>query len=62
MQFLDPKTDIAFKKLFGDVHRKNLIISFLNSIFERKEGNLITDVIFQDTANVPETVEKKKFF
>ena len=62
MQFLDPKTDIAFKKLFGDEHRKNLTISFLNSILERSEGNLITDVVFQDTANLPQTVDKKRSF
>ncbi len=62
MQFLDPKTDIAFKKLFGDEHRKNLTISFLNSVLERKEGNLITDVTFQDTANLPETMDKKRSF
>ncbi len=62
MQFLDPKTDVAFKKLFGDEHRKNLTISFLNSILERKEGSLITEVTFQDTANLPETIDKKRSF
>ena len=41
MIFLDPKSDIAFKKLFGDIAHKNILISFLNSVLERIEGEKI---------------------
>lgn len=55
MIFLDPKSDIAFKKLFGDLAHKNILISFLNSVLERTEGQLITDVTMNNTNNVAET-------
>ena len=32
MKFISPKTDFAFKKIFGSVHSKNILISFLNAI------------------------------
>jgi predicted transposase/invertase (TIGR01784 family) len=49
MKFLDPCNDIAFKKLFGSQERKNLTISFLNSILEYKGDSLITNVEFLNT-------------
>jgi len=56
MVFLDPKTDIAFKKLFGDSAHKNIVISFLNSILDRKESETIVDVVMNDPHNIPETL------
>ncbi len=32
MKFADPRNDIAFKKIFGDENKKEILISFLNSI------------------------------
>ncbi|MFM9265505.1 Rpn family recombination-promoting nuclease/putative transposase [Tychonema sp. BBK16] len=32
MQFINPKTDFAFKKIFGDEQNKDILISFLNAI------------------------------
>ena len=32
MIFIDPKTDFAFKKIFGSEQIKGILISFLNSI------------------------------
>ena len=55
MIFLDPKSDIAFKKLFGDIAHKNILISFLNSVLERTEGEKIVEVIINDPSNVAET-------
>ena len=55
MIFLDPRSDIAFKKLFGNIAHKNILISFLNSILGRLEGEKIVDVIFNDPTNVAET-------
>ncbi|MDD2725259.1 MAG: PD-(D/E)XK nuclease family transposase [Methylovulum sp.] len=34
MKFVDPKTDIAFKKIFGDQAHKNILIEFLNELLE----------------------------
>lgn len=34
MKFVDPKTDIAFKKIFGDQAHKNILIEFLNEMLE----------------------------
>ena len=38
MKFLDPKNDIAFKKIFGNEHHKNLTINFL------KHANTLKDI------------------
>ncbi|NER03648.1 MAG: Rpn family recombination-promoting nuclease/putative transposase, partial [Okeania sp. SIO3C4] len=32
MKFISPKTDFAFKKIFGSIHSKNILISFLNAV------------------------------
>ena len=34
MKFVDPKTDIAFKKIFGNEAHKGILIEFLNEILE----------------------------
>jgi len=57
--YLNPKNDVAFKKLFGDMAHKDIVISFLNSILERKEGAKIIDVVMNDTNNVPENKKLK---
>jgi hypothetical protein len=35
MRFISPKTDFAFKKIFGSTDSKNILISFLNAILYR---------------------------
>ena len=32
MRFVDPKNDIAFKKIFGDEKHTEILISFLNAL------------------------------
>ena len=32
MRFINPKTDFALKKIFGDEQNKDILISFLNAI------------------------------
>ncbi|MCF7800105.1 Rpn family recombination-promoting nuclease/putative transposase [Candidatus Babeliales bacterium] len=56
MMFLDPKSDIAFKKLFGNNQKKNILISFLNSVLERKDGEKIVSVEILDPNNYPDIV------
>ena len=43
MTFLDPKTDFAFKKIFGSPQSKPILIEFLNALIYRGE-NIIQDL------------------
>lgn len=36
MKFADPKNDIAFKKIFANENKKEILISFLNAILAKK--------------------------
>jgi len=44
MQFLDVKTDYAFKKVFGSEDSKERLLSFLNSILTFPNNNIIEDI------------------
>ncbi|MBX9830875.1 Rpn family recombination-promoting nuclease/putative transposase [Candidatus Babeliales bacterium] len=55
MIFLDPTIDIAFKKLFGDQAKQEILISFLNSVLGCKEGEKIVSVVITDPYNTPDT-------
>ena len=59
MKFLDPTNDIAFKKIFGDENRKDILISFLNSLLGLKEGKKILEVEIQNPYQVPKIAELK---
>lgn len=50
-RYLNPTVDIVFKKLFGEKGHKDLTIDFLNNVLERKKGELITKIDFNDTFN-----------
>lgn len=52
-KFADPTSDFGFKKLFADPKNKSLLISFLNSILERKGESVIVDAIVADPNNIP---------
>ena len=52
-KFADPTSDFGFKKLFVDPKNKSLLISFLNSILERKGQDRIADAIITDPNNFP---------
>ena len=54
MVFLDPTNDIAFKRLFGNQAKSEILISFLNSVLELAEGDKITSVIITDPYNLPD--------
>ena len=47
-KFLDPKNDLVFKRIFGTEKNKDILIHFLNDIFERHD-NPIVDVTFLKT-------------
>ena len=53
MKFMDPKCDIAFKKLFGDKRYTEITISFLNAVLERTGDDEISSVTIMDPFNHP---------
>ncbi len=59
--FLDPKNDVAFRKIFGDENKKEILISFLNNILEfagtTKE---IIDITIKNPDQVPKLKELKE--
>lgn len=58
-KFLDPKNDVAFKKIFGTEKNKDILIHFLNDMVVFKEGKPIVDVTFLKTIQDPEISSKK---
>lgn len=60
-KFLDPKNDVAFRKIFGTEKNKDILIHFLNDMITFKgEGHgLITAVTFLKTVQDPDTATKK---
>lgn len=52
-RFLDPKNDLAFKRIFGIERNKDILIHFLNDIFGRTT-NPIESVTFLKTDQDPE--------
>ena len=53
MHFLDVKTDYAFKKVFGSLESKPLLISFLNNIIYYESKKQIEDLTIVDPYNIP---------
>jgi predicted transposase/invertase (TIGR01784 family) len=53
MNFLDVKTDYAFKKVFGSVDSKDKLISFLNAIVYENKRTKIKDLTIVDPYNIP---------
>ena len=53
MQFLDVKTDYAFKKVFGSKESKDILISFLNALLYNESNIKIKDLTIADPYNIP---------
>ena len=58
-KFLDPKNDVAFKKIFGTEKNKDILIHFLNDMLVFKEKHPIQDISFLKTIQDPEIASKK---
>lgn len=58
-KFLDPKNDVAFKKIFGTEKNKDILIHFLNDMITFKNGGEIKQVTFLKTIQDPETAALK---
>ncbi|MEK0189153.1 Rpn family recombination-promoting nuclease/putative transposase, partial [Microcoleus anatoxicus] len=58
MTFINPKTDYAFKKIFGSSESKDILISFLNAIIY--DGNSTIQDLEIINPNLPPQVEGLK--
>lgn len=59
-KYLDPKNDIAFRKIFGSEKNRDILIHFLNDMLVFKEGKPIQHIIFLKTSQDPEIAFKKE--
>ncbi len=44
MKFVDVKNDVAFRKIFGNENRKEVLISFLNAVLLLQSNHKIVNV------------------
>ena len=54
MQFVDVKTDIAFKKIFGSDQHKEVLIGFLNAVLELEGNRRIKTVTLKNLWQPPD--------
>ena len=57
-RYLDPKADVVFKKIFGD--HPALLISFLNAVLPLESDNIIIEIEYLPTEQIPEIPEFKR--
>ena len=54
MQFVDVKTDIAFKKVFGSEQHKEILIAFLNAVLDLHDDRRIKSVTLKNPWQPPD--------
>lgn len=59
-KFLDPKNDVAFKRVFGSESNKNILIHFINDILGLTGNDMVQDVQFLSPIQDPEVACKKQ--
>jgi len=59
-KFLDPKNDFAFRRIFGSVNNKDILIHFINDILNLTDSNHITDVTFTSPIQDPVIASQKQ--
>ncbi len=59
MKFVDIKNDIAFRKIFGNENKKEILISFLNAVLELPKGKKIKKIEIQNPYQLPEIKDLK---
>jgi predicted transposase/invertase (TIGR01784 family) len=59
-KFLDPKNDVAFRRIFGTEKNQDILIHFINDVLGLKDGDKIKEVTFLPTIQVPEIAAKKQ--
>ncbi len=53
MKFVDVTNDLAFRKIFGNENKKEVLISFLNAVLLFKDNNLIISVDILNPYQLP---------
>ncbi|HEY9613448.1 Rpn family recombination-promoting nuclease/putative transposase [Allocoleopsis sp.] len=61
MNFINPKTDFAFKKIFGSIDSKDILISFLNALLYEGQS-IIEDLEIIDPYSAPSIPTLKDTF
>jgi len=59
MKFVDIKNDIAFRKIFGNENKKEILISFLNAVLELPVGKKIIKIEIKNPYQLPEIKDLK---
>ncbi|MBF0592232.1 MAG: Rpn family recombination-promoting nuclease/putative transposase [Nitrospirae bacterium] len=59
MRFVDIKSDIAFKKIFGNENKKEILISFLNAVLGLSGDRLIGDISILSPYQAPKIDDLK---
>jgi len=59
-KFLNPRNDVAFKRLFGTEKNKEILISLLNEVLKKQLHKSIVDVSFLKTYQDPEHIARKQ--
>ena len=59
MKFVDIKNDIAFRKIFGNENKKEILISFVNAVLELPKGKKIIKVEIKNPYQLPEIKDLK---
>ena len=59
MKFVDIKNDIAFRKIFGNENKQEILISFLNAVLELPRGKKIKRVEIKNPFQLPEIKDLK---
>ena len=59
-KYLDPKNDIAFKRIFGTEKNKDILICLLNEVLRNQLDNKILDVSFLKPHQDPDISSKKQ--
>lgn len=57
-RFIDPLTDFGFKRLFGSEPDKDIMIDFLNALFEGEK--IVVDITYSPTEHAGEDAKEKK--
>jgi len=59
MKFVDVKNDIAFRKIFGNENKQEILISFLNAVLELPKGKRIKRIEIKNPFQLPEIKDLK---
>ncbi|MEF2229189.1 MAG: Rpn family recombination-promoting nuclease/putative transposase [Candidatus Cardinium sp.] len=59
-KFLNPKNDVAFRKIFGSEKHKDILIHFINDVLALEISDKIKDVTFLSTVQDPDIAYKKE--